>query len=324
MIKNILITGGAGYIGAHIADILVKNKKKIYIIDNLSTGFRRLINKKAKFFNLDIKETQKIKKIIIKNKIDSIIHLAASLSIGVGEKHPKQYYKNNVLGTKSLLNACIKTTVKNFIFSSTAAVYKDGLRIVKENSQIKPMSVYGKTKIKAEKIITSNLKKNNINYAILRYFNVCGASLSGKIGLITKGDHLFKNLAMETIKNNPKIKIYGNDYNTPDKTAIRDYIHVSDLAEIHIKVLNKIDKINKSSILNCGYNKGISVLEAVNTFKKYNKKNFEISYLNRRPGDMEMIIANNKKLKRFIKWRPKFQNISKIVESCIKWEKKLN
>ena len=323
MIKNILITGGAGYIGSHITDILVKNKKKIYIIDNLSTGFRRLINKKAKFFNLDIKETQKIKKIITKNKIDSIIHLAASLSIGLGEKYPKQYYKNNVLGTKSLINACIKTTVKNFIFSSTAAVYKDGLRVVKENSQIKPMSVYGKTKIKAEKIITSNLKKNNINYAILRYFNVCGASLSGKIGLITKGDHLFKNLAMETIKNNPRIKIYGNDYNTPDKTAIRDYIHVSDLAEIHIKVLNKIDKINKSSILNCGYNKGISVLEVVNTFKKYNKKNFEIKYLNRRAGDMEMIIANNKKLRRFIKWRPKFQNISKIVESCIKWEKKL-
>jgi UDP-glucose 4-epimerase len=323
MIKNILITGGAGYIGSHITDILVKNKKKIYIIDNLSTGFRRLINKKAKFFKLDIKETQKIKKIITKNKIDSIIHLAASLSIGLGEKHPKQYYKNNVLGTKSLINACIKTTIKNFIFSSTAAVYKDGLRIVKENSQIKPMSVYGKTKIKAEKIIISNLKKNNINYAILRYFNVCGASLSGKIGLITKGDHLFKNLAMETIKNNPKIKIYGNDYNTPDKTAIRDYIHVSDLAEIHIKVLNKIDKINKSSILNCGYNKGISVLEAVNTFKKYNKKNFEISYLNRRAGDMEMIIANNEKLRRFIKWRPKFQNISKIVESCIKWERKL-
>ena len=325
MIKNILITGGAGYIGSHIAEILVKNKKKIYIIDNLSTGFRSLINKKAKFFNLDVKETQKVKKIIIKNKIDSVIHLAASLSIGIGEKYPKQYYKNNVQGTKSLINACIKTSVRNFIFSSTAAVYKDGLRIVTENSQIKPMSVYGKTKIKAEKIITSNLKKNNINYAILRYFNVCGASLSGKIGLITKGgDHLFKNLAMETIKKNPKIKIYGNDYKTPDKTTIRDYIHVSDLAEVHIKVLNKIDKINKSAILNCGYNKGISVLEVVNEFKKYNKKNFEISYLNRRPGDMEVIVANNKKLKKFIKWRPEFKSTSKIVESCIKWEKKLN
>ena len=127
---------------------------------------------------------------------------------------------------------------------------------------------------------------------------------------------------MEMIKKQPKIKIYGNDYNTPDKTTIRDYIHVSDLAEVHIKVLNKIDKINKSSILNCGYNKGVSVLEVVNEFKKHNKKFFEISYLDRRPGDMEIIVANNKKLKKFIKWKPKFNNVSKIVNSCLKWEKK--
>jgi len=324
MIKNILITGGAGYVGSHIAEVLVKNKRKIYIVDNLSTGFKRLINKKAKFFNLNILETQKLKKIIIANKIDSVIHLAASLSIGIGEKYPKKYYKNNVLGTKSLIEACLKTSVKNFIFSSTAAVYKDGLKIVTENSPLKPKSVYGKTKLKAEKIITSRLKKNNINYAILRYFNVCGASPFGKIGLITKGDHLFKNLAREMIKKQPKIKIYGNDYNTPDKTTIRDYIHVSDLAEVHIKVLNKIDKINKSSILNCGYHKGISVLEAVNEFKKHNKKKFEISYLDRRPGDMEMIVANNKKLRKFINWTPKYDNLHTIVKTCIKWELKLN
>ena len=324
MNKNILITGGAGYVGSHIAEVLVKNKRKIYIVDNLSTGFKRLINKKAKFFNLNILETQKLKKIIIANKIDSVIHLAASLSIGIGEKYPKKYYKNNVLGTKSLIKACLKTSVKNFIFSSTAAVYKDGLKIVTENSPLKPKSVYGKTKLKAEKIITSRLKKNNINYAILRYFNVCGASPSGKIGLITKGDHLFKNLAIEIIKKKPKFKIYGNDYNTPDKTTIRDYIHVSDLAEIHIKVLNKINKINKSLILNCGYKKGISVLEVVNEFKKYNKNKFDISYLDRRPGDMEVIVANNEKLKKFINWIPKYNNLSTIVKTCINWESKLS
>ena len=180
MIKNILITGGAGYIGSHVCEILIKNKKKIFIVDNLSTGYKRLINKKAKFFKKNILDSKGINKILIKNKIDSIIHLAASLSIGIGEKYPKRYFRNNVLGTKSLLNATKNTSVKNFIFSSSAAVYKDGLYRVTENSKIKPKSVYGKTKIKAEQLIVNYCRKNKINFGILRYFNIVGASTLGK------------------------------------------------------------------------------------------------------------------------------------------------
>ena len=161
MTKNILITGGAGYIGSHISEILVKNKKKLFIVDNLSTGYRKLINKKAKFFKVNINNKKKLKSIIINHKIDSVIHLAASLIIGMGEKYPKLYYKNNVLGTKSLISACIGTTVKNFIFSSTAAVYKDGLYKVTEKSKVKPKSIYGKTKLKAEKLIINYCKKNS-------------------------------------------------------------------------------------------------------------------------------------------------------------------
>ena len=320
--ENILITGGAGYIGAHIAEILVKNKKKVFIVDNLSTGFRKLINKKAKFYKVDILNTKKINQIIINNKINSVIHLAASLSIGIGEKYPKLYYKNNVFGTKSILSACKNTSVKNFIFSSTAAVYKDKQKIVNEQSKILPKSVYGKTKLKAEKLIISNCKKIKINYAILRYFNVCGASLSGKIGLITKGDHLFKNLSVALMKKKPIIKIYGNDYNTHDGSAIRDYIHVSDLADVHLKILKKISETMKSIIVNCGYYKGISVKEAVNEFKKQSKKKINILFKKRRPGDMEVIIANNTKLKKLIKWQPKYNKLSTIVKSCIEWEKK--
>ena len=156
MIKNILITGGAGYIGSHISEILVKNKKKIFIVDNLSTGYRTLINKKAKFFKVNILEVKTVKKIIQENKIDSVIHLAANLIISEGEKYPKKYYRNNVVGTQNLLKACSKSTIKNFIFSSTAAIYKDGQFKVSENSIIKPKSVYGKTKV--------NLRKN---YSIL-------------------------------------------------------------------------------------------------------------------------------------------------------------
>ena len=162
MVKNILITGGAGYIGSHIIEILIKNKKNLFIVDNLSTGFKMLINKKADFYNLNILNTSKLKKIIIEKKIDSVIHLAASLSIGVGEKYPKRYYKNNVLGTKSLLKACDNSFVKNFIFSSTAAVYKDKQKIVNEKSIINPKSVYGKTKLLAEKQIISICKKKKL------------------------------------------------------------------------------------------------------------------------------------------------------------------
>ena len=270
--KNILITGGAGYIGSHVTETLIKNKKKLFIVDNLSTGFKKLINKNAKFHKVNILDSEKIKQIIFKFKIDSVIHLAGSLVIGFGEKNPKLYYKNNVLGTKSVLLACKNTSVKNFIFSSTAAVYQDKQKIVHERSKIKPKSVYGKTKIKAEKLIISNCKKFKINYAILRYFNVCGASPSGKIGLISKTDSLFKNISVALMKKNPVIKIYGNDYNTPDGTTIRDYIHVSDLADVHYRILKKISETNKSTIVNCGYHKGTSVRDAVNEFKKQSKK----------------------------------------------------
>ena len=322
--KNILITGGAGYIGAHVAEILSQKKKKIFIVDNLSTGFKKLLNKKAHFTNLNILNTSKLKKIIIENKIDSVIHLAASLSIGVGEKKPKFYYKNNVLGTQSLLKACNNSLVKNFIFSSTAAVYKEGKKIVNEKSKVNPKSVYGKTKLLAEKQIILNCKKMKINYGILRYFNVCGASPSGKIGIISKGDHLFKNISVAAMKKKPIIKIYGNDYNTPDGTAIRDFIHVSDLAEVHYRVLNSISKSKQSKVLNCGYSRGLSVKQVVDEFRNQINKPFQIKFKNRRTGDMEMLIANNTILKKLINWKPKYNNLTTIVRSCIRWEKKIN
>ena len=322
MIKNILITGGAGYIGSHISEILAKNKKKIYIIDNLSSGYRKLINKKAKFFKANIHNYKIVKKIIKKNKIDSVIHLAANLIISEGEKYPKKYFKNNVTGTQNLLKACSDSTIKNIIFSSTAAIYKDGQFKVSENSIIKPKSVYGKTKIKCEKIIQSFCKKSHINYGILRYFNIAGSSPSGKIGLINKSDHLFKNFSREIMKKKPVLKIYGNNYKTKDGSCIRDFVHVSDIAEIHLKVLNKIDKINKSVVLNCGYNKGTSVLEVAKEFKKQTSKKVKILITKRRKADLVKIIATNKKLMRFIQWKPKFNDLRKIVKSCLMWEKR--
>ena len=322
MIKNILLTGGAGYIGYHIAEILIKKKKNVFIVDNLSTGYKRLINKKAKFFKLNIHNSKKINQIIVKNKIDSVIHLAASLVIGVGEKYPERYFRNNVVGTQSVLNACKGTPVKNFIFSSTAAVYKDGFYRVSENSILKPKSVYGKTKLKAEELIKKYCNNLKINYGILRYFNIVGGSPTGKIGLINKSDHLFKNFSTEILKKKPLLKIYGSNYNTKDGSCIRDFIHVSDIAEIHSKVLEKIENLKKSKIFNCGYNKGTSVLEVAKEFQKQSLNDVNIIKLTRRKGDLAKIIAANDKLKKFIKWKPKYNKLSLIVKSCLNWEKK--
>ena len=322
MVKNILITGGAGYIGSHISEILIQKKKKIFILDNLSTGHKRLINKKAKFILGDITNRHIIKKILKKHKIDSVIHLAAALSVGESQKKPNKYKRINIEGTKRLLISINNSNVKNIIFSSTCAVYKDGLDRVSESSKLKPTSVYGKTKLIGEKLIKKFCKRNRINYGILRFFNVAGASPTGKIGQINKGDQLFKNLSLELNKRYPVFKVYGDDYNTKDGTCIRDYIHVSDIAKIHYEVLKKINKINNSVIFNCGYSKGISVKEVIEAFKKNTRKKIIVRILKRRKGDMAKITANSSKLRKFIKWKPKYDNLNKIVKSCLYWEKR--
>ena len=323
MVKNILITGGAGYIGSHITEILLKQKKKIVIIDNLSTGYKKLINKKAKFIKADIKNKSKVIKIIKDNDITSIIHLAAYLNVSEAEKNKKKYYQNNIVGTKNLLEACKNSSVKNIIFSSSCAVYGNVKGSVGENKKPNPQGYYGYTKYKGEELVKKLSLKYKFNFGILRYFNVAGASPSGKIGEIeTSHGHLIKNLAIQSLEKKPKIKIFGNDYKTRDGTCIRDYIHVSDLADIHIKGLNYLQKNQKSFILNCGYGKGYSVQQIVNIFKQITK-GVDVSYQKRRPGDIAQIYANTKKFKKILKWRPKYNNIKLIIQSAIKWEKKL-
>ena len=320
---NILITGGAGYIGSHIVEQLIKNKRNVIILDNLVTGYKKLINKKAKFIKADIKNKSKVIKIIKDNNITSIIHLAAYLNVSEAEKNKKKYYQNNIVGTKNLLEACKNSSVKNIIFSSSCAVYGNVKGSVGENKKPNPQGYYGYTKYKGEELVKKLSLKYKFNFGILRYFNVAGASPSGKIGEIeTSHGHLIKNLAIQSLKKKPKIKIFGNNYKTRDGTCIRDYVHVSDLADIHIKGLNFLKKNEKSFILNCGYGKGYSVQQIVNISKKI-KKNVEVQYQKRRPGDIAQVYANTKKFKKTFKWRPKYNNIKLIIQSAIKWEKKL-
>ncbi len=321
--NNILVTGGAGYIGSHIIELLVKKKFKVFIYDNLVTGYKKLINKKAVFIKGDIKNSKLLIKTINDNNINSIIHLAGYLNISEGQKNKKKYYKNNVIGTLNLVKACKNSTVKNIIFSSSCSIYGNIKGSVSEKNIPKPKSYYAFTKYKSEEIIKKYGKRFNFKYGILRYFNVAGASPSGKIGEIEKSyGHLIKNLAIQSTKLRPKVDIFGNNYNTKDGTCIRDYIHVSDLADIHILVLKKISSSKKSLILNCGYGKGYSVKEIVEIFKKI-KKGVIIKYKKKRIGDVAQIYSDNSKLKKILKWKPKFNNIQTILKSAIKWEKKL-
>lgn len=321
---NILITGGAGYIGSHIVEQLIKNKKNVIILDNLVTGYKKLINKKAKFIKADIKNKSKVIKIIRDNNITSIIHLAAYLNVGEAEKNKKKYFQNNIVGTKNLLEACKNSSVKNIIFSSSCAVYGNVKGSVGENKKPNPQGYYGYTKYKGEELVKKLSLKYKFKYGILRYFNVAGASPSGKIGEIeTSHGHLIKNLAIQSLKKKPEIKVFGNDYKTKDGTCIRDYVHVSDLADIHIKGLNYLQKNEKPFILNCGYGKGYSVQQIVNIFKKI-IKGVEVQYQKRRSGDIAQVYANTKKFKKILKWKPKYNYIRLIIKSAINWEKKLN
>ena len=322
--KKILVTGGAGYIGSHIIELLIKEKNKVFIYDNLRTGFKRLINTKAKFIKGDITNYKNLSRAIHDNNITSIIHLAAFLNVSEAEKNKKKYHKNNILGTLNLVKACKNSSVKSIIFSSSCSVYGDVNGSVKENTKLNPKGYYAYTKLKGEQIIEKYSRMFNYNYGILRYFNVAGASKSGKIGQIEKSHgQLIKNLAIQSLRKNPKVNIYGKNYNTKDGTCIRDYIHVSDLAEIHIKLLKRILNKKKSLVLNCGYGKGYSVKEVVDIFKRI-KKNVQVFYKKKRPGDIGQVFANTKKINKILNWEPKFNDIKKILLSSIKWEKKIN
>jgi|TARA_B110000495_G_scaffold196795_1_gene206149 UDP-glucose 4-epimerase len=319
--KNILITGGAGYIGSHIVEQLVKTSSNVIILDNLVNGYRKLINKKAKFINGDIKNIIKLTKIINDNKIDSIIHLAAYLNVSEAEKNKKAYYNNNIRGTLNLVHSCKKSKVRNIIFSSSCSIYGNCKGSVNEKKKPNPQGYYAYTKYKGEEIIKKYAKKYNYHFGILRYFNVAGASSSGKIGEInTSYDHLIKNIAIQSLKKEPSISIYGNNYKTKDGTCIRDYMHVSDLADIHIQTLKNINIKSKSLTLNCGYGKGYSVLDIVKILRNIKKK-LIVNYKPKRDGDIAQVYADTEKFRKNLKWKPKYNNINKIIKSAIKWEK---
>jgi len=322
MIKRFLITGGAGYIGSKISYDLTDLGHEVFIIDNLSTGYKRLINPKAHFYYGNILDFTFVNKVLKKNKITNIIHLAASLSVEEAEINPLKYYKNNVEGTHTLLKAAVNNKLKNFIFSSTCAVYGNTNKIcVNEQTFCDPVSYYGRTKLLAELVLKNFSEKYKFSYGILRYFNVVGADKKLRTGLINNNDQLFKNLSSVLIKNNNiKVNVYGKNYSTKDGTCIRDYVSINDISAMHILTFKYISKNKKSLTLNCGYGHGFSVLNIIKKFSDFSRKKIKVIFKARRAGDMKAIIADNRLMKKIFGTIFK-TSLKDIIDSCLSWEK---
>ena len=334
---QILVTGAAGYIGSHVVkQLLEQTDYEIIIIDNLSTGFETTIdtlksldstNKRIKYYNQDLSDWEKVEDIFKENSIKEIIHFAAFSQVGESMSNPLKYYLNNTVNTTKLIDISIKYGVKKFIFSSTAAVYgepkKESIPI-NENLIKNPINPYGSSKLYSEGIIKDAATSNeDFKYVILRYFNVAGADLDGKIGECHNPEtHLIPLVVKTALGKRDSIKIFGDDYDTPDGTCIRDYIHVCDLADAHIQALKYLDD-NQSDIFNCGYGYGYSVKEVVEAVKKVSKVDFKIDMESRRAGDPAVLISDNNKIKTKMNWTPKYNDLELICKTALDWEKNL-
>jgi len=329
--KEILVTGGAGYIGSNTVKLLIETGAKespvrVVIIDNLLTGHKELVHPKAVFYEIDLLDYKKLKEIFLKYKFDTVIHFAGVSQVEESEKNPKKYFSNNVLGGLNLLKVMAETGCRKIIFSSSASVYGEPLRIpIDEDHPIKPISTYGKTKAIFEESLRYFDKLYGIKYLSLRYFNAGGSSDDHKFGEIHNPETHLIPTVLKLAKQNKIVHIFGDDYKTPDGTCVRDYIHVVDLAKAHIKAmkyLNSEDPRHESAVINLGSSKGFSVKEIIDLCGKAMGKKIKTKISPRRKGDPETLIASNKKAKHLLKWKPE-KTIYDIVESAWKFESKL-
>ena len=321
---RILVTGGAGYIGSHVSNLLIENGYKVSIIDSLVTGNRTLIPKQAELFECDIADEKKVKE-IVKKKFDLVMHFAGLIRVDESVQNPEKYNEFNIEKGKIFLNTCFNNGLKKIIFSSSASVYGNPTnKKVTEEDTLNPLNPYASTKLALENFLIDQSKNNKINYIILRYFNVAGADEKLRTGLISKfSTHLIKIASEVAVGKRKKLIINGNDYDTKDGTPIRDYIHVSDLAEIHLISGKYLLSNSKSHIFNCGYGKGYSVKEVIKKLDEIldRKINYEIGP--RRQGDSAMVVANSKKFENFFSWKPKYNDLKLILKTAIEWEKKI-
>jgi UDP-glucose 4-epimerase len=322
----VLVTGGAGYIGSHAVLALLDAGWPVVVIDNLVTGYRWAVPESAVFAQGDIADQELVAGLIADHGIGAIIHFAGSVVVPESVADPLKYYENNTVKSRSLIESAVQGGVRHFIFSSTAATYGIPETVpVTEQTRTQPINPYGWSKLMTERMLADVAFAHPLNYCALRYFNVAGADPQGRSGQSTAGaTHLIKVAVEAATGKRSHVSVFGTDYSTPDGTGIRDYIHVSDLAAAHVHALEKlIADPETSHVMNCGYSRGFSVLEVLDSVDRVTNMKIERRMEPRRPGDPDALVADNRTILATLPWRPERNDLDTIVKDALAWERKL-
>lgn len=320
---SVLICGGAGYIGSHAVKKFIADGESVVVVDSLETGHRAAIDPNAKFYQGDIRNREVLNRIFTENKIEAVIHFAAYSLVGESVVEPLKYFNNNVGGMQTLLEAMDCYSVDKIVFSSTAAVYGEPKKIpIEEDDPTQPTNPYGETKLTMEKMMRWVSRANDINFVSLRYFNAAGAIEDGSIGEAHVHEtHLIPLILQVPLKKRDAITIFGTDYPTADGTCIRDYIHVLDLADAHLKALKYLRAGGQSDIFNLGSGTGFSVKEMIAAAEKVTGQSINVKLGERRAGDPAVLVASSAKARRVLNWAPKFDNVEKIIADAWTWHR---
>ncbi|HEX8366740.1 MAG TPA: UDP-glucose 4-epimerase GalE [Allosphingosinicella sp.] len=323
---TVLVTGGAGYIGSHAVLALLDAGWPVVVIDNLTTGFEWAVPSGATFVRGDVSDQALVARLVAEHRVGAIMHFAGSIVVPESVEKPLKYYENNTVKSRALIESAVEAGVRHFIFSSTAATYGIPDEVpVRETARTEPINPYGWSKLMTERMLADAAFAHPINYCALRYFNVAGADPQGRSGQSTAGaTHLIKVAVEAATGKRSHVSVFGTDYDTPDGTGIRDYIHVSDLAAAHVDALEKlIADPAESHVMNCGYSRGFSVLEVLDSVDRVTNMRIERRLEPRRPGDPDALVADNAKILATLPWRPKRADLDTIVADALAWERKL-
>ena len=324
---SVLITGGAGYIGAHMVWECIDHGEDVVVLDNLITGFDWAVSPNAKLVIGDVGDRALVERTIKENNVDTIVHFAGSVVVPESLEKPLKYYENNTSRTRTLLETAVRCGIEQFIFSSTAAVYEapTSLKAVDETAPLVPASPYGMSKLMSETMIRHVADAHGMRYVMLRYFNVAGADPTGRAGLSTRGaTHVMKLACEAATGKRPHFEVYGSDYDTPDGSALRDFIHVSDLANAHYVALQFLRDGGRKFTGNAGYSKGHSVLDVIDAVKRVSGNDFDVQMKDRRKGDIPAIVADASRMMSRLNWKPKYEDLDTIVRHALAWETKLS
>ena len=324
--SNVLVTGGAGYIGSHTVYALADRGEGVVVLDNLSTGVRALVSEKADFVAGDVSDRNLLRRIFNEKAIESIIHFAGSIVVPESVEQPLRYYANNTIATHGLLEEALRAGVSKFVFSSSAAVYgATDADTLPEQANLNPASPYGRSKLMTEWMLEDASRASALRYIALRYFNPAGADPAGRTGQSTpKATHLVKRAARASLGRIPHLDIFGTDYPTRDGTGVRDYIHIADLATAHLLALDALRKGIASDVFNCGYGHGTTVREIVAAVERVSGKKLPVREAPRRAGDVASLVADPRKIIATLKWQPRHDDLDEIVRSALEWERRFN